>query len=156
MLLASAVVLALLVPTQQRAIAKGVFFDPDSPAGKEYALPLDQARDEAAGVGMSDGPAGKKAPLFGEGVSGRGSGPGASGGDTNGSGSGVGRTQAPGGNGAEGQGSRRLHAPAIAVAISSPDRDYALSSRILWIAAIVALGGIVGLVLRAVQRPRPA
>jgi hypothetical protein len=156
MLLAGAVVLALLVPSQQRANAKGVFFDPDSPAGKEYALPLDQARDEAAGVGKSDGPAGEKAPLFGEGVSGRGSGPGSgpSGGGMRG-GSGADRTEAPTGSGGRGQGSQRLRAPAAAAAaISSADDPYALSSAILWIAAIVTLGGIAGLVLRAAQRPR--
>lgn len=159
MLLASAVVLALLVPSQQQAIAKGVFFDPDSPAGKEYALPLDQARDEAAGIGKSDGPSGKRAPLFGEGVSGRGSGPGpsASGGGTGGR-SGADRSKTPAGSGGrgQGQGPQPLHPPTTAAAaISSADGHYALSSAVLWIAAIVVLGGIAGLVLRAVQRPRP-
>ncbi|HXR29817.1 MAG TPA: hypothetical protein VN752_01585 [Solirubrobacterales bacterium] len=154
MLLAGAVVLALLVPTPQRALAKEeVFFDPDSPAGKEYALPLDQARDEAAGVGKSDGPAGEKAPLFGEGVSrgGSGPGPGSSGGSTDGA-PGADRAGATtGGGGRErGRGSQPLQA-----AISSADGHYALSSAILWVAAIIALGGIAGLVLRAVQRPRP-
>ncbi len=157
MLLAIAVVLALLVPSQQRASAKGVFFDPDSPAGKEYALPLDQAREEAAG-GKSDGPAGKRAPLFGEGVSGRGSGPGASGGGAGG-GPGTDRGVAPAGNGTRGRGQgSQQHSPAAvaaAVAISKAEDDYALSSAILWIAAIVALGGIAALALKAAQRPRP-
>jgi hypothetical protein len=156
MLLTGAVVFALLVPYQQRAVAKGVFFDPDSPAGKEYALPLDQARDEAAGVHQSDGPAGKKAPLFGEGVSGRGSGPrqGASGGGAGG-GSGADHAEAPAGSGARGQGQGLPAAAVTAAAISSTDDDYALSSAILWVAAIVVLGGIAGLALRAAQRPRP-
>lgn len=156
MLLAGAVALALLIPPQQRAMAKGVFFDPDSPAGKEYALPLDQAREEAVG-GKSDGPAGKKAPLFGEGVSGRGSGPGASGGSTGG-GSGADRAGAPAGSGGGdgGQGAQRLAATAAASAvISSAKDDYALSNAILWVAAILALGGIAALVLRVAQRPRP-
>jgi hypothetical protein len=154
MLLAAAVALALLVPSQ-RAIAKEVFFDPDSPAGKEYALPLDQARDEAAGVGKSDGPAGEKAPPFGEGVSRGGSGPGPG---TDGGGTAGIHAGALAGNGAraQGRGSERLHAREAAAAISSAGGDYALSSAILWIAAILALGGIVGLVLRAVQRLRPA
>ncbi len=40
--------------------------DPDSPAGTEYAIPLDKARDEADGdSGRSTG----AAPLFGEGIS---------------------------------------------------------------------------------------
>lgn len=154
MLLAAAVVLALLVP-QQRAIAKGVFFDPDSPAGKEYALPLDQAREEAAG-GKSDGPAGKRAPLFGEGVSGRGSGPGAGGGTGGESGGDQAGSTAGDGDGGEGQGPQRFAAGvATAAAISSADDGYALSNAILWVAAILALGGIAALVLRAAQRSRP-
>jgi hypothetical protein len=156
MLLAGAVVLALLVPSQQRAAAKGVFFDPNSPAGKEYALPLDQARDEAAGAGKSDRPVGEKAPLFGEGVSRRGSAPlpaagggGASGGSGSSGGSDV---------GGQGQGPQRLPATAAATAAASSaaDDSYALSSAILWVAAILALGGIAGLVLRVLQPPRPA
>jgi len=156
MLLAAAVALALLAPSQPRAAEKGVFFDPDTPAGKEYALPLDQAREEAAGIGKSDGPSGKKAPLFGEGVSGRGSGPGAGGG-SGGSGPNGNGTSAAAGNGAGGQGQvsqRRGATVAATAAISSAD-DYALSSAILWVAAIVALGGIAALALRAAQRPRP-
>jgi|SRR5829696_7351368 len=43
----------------------GVFVDPDSPAGKEYAIPLDEARREAAGGGGA-GRAGQ--PLFGAGI----------------------------------------------------------------------------------------
>jgi hypothetical protein len=43
----------------------GVFVDPDSPSGKEYAVPLDQARGEAAGGGKS---APGEEPLFGEGI----------------------------------------------------------------------------------------
>jgi hypothetical protein len=72
-LLTAAVGVALLLP-QPQAMAGEVHFDPDSPAGKEYALPLDRARDEAAGTAQSDGPAGESSPLFGEGVSGSGGG----------------------------------------------------------------------------------
>ncbi len=42
------------------AASSGVVVDPDSPAGKEYAIPLQQARREAA--------AGKEAPSGGSGV----------------------------------------------------------------------------------------
>jgi hypothetical protein len=48
---------------------KGVFVDPDSPAGKEYAIPLDQARrDAGAGgnTGRDSGTGGQ--PLFGVGI----------------------------------------------------------------------------------------
>lgn len=150
-LLTAAVTLALLLLPQARALAGEVHFDSDSPAGKEYALPLDQARDEAAGVGKSDGPAGEKAPLFGEGVS-------SGGGGASGGGSpGADRTgdEPAGQNGREpqGSGSTPSTATAAAIASASSDNGYDLSSGILWILAVVALGGIAGLVLRGFQRP---
>jgi hypothetical protein len=48
---------------------EGVFFDPDTPAGKEYAIPLDEARRDAGG-GRRAGPAneGGDQPLFGVGI----------------------------------------------------------------------------------------
>jgi hypothetical protein len=39
----------------------GVHYDPDSPSGQEYALPLDQARDQGGGKGRDAAP-------FGEGI----------------------------------------------------------------------------------------
>jgi hypothetical protein len=84
-------VLALLAPAAAGAASgdePGVHVDPDSPAGKEYAIPLERARQEATGTGRSNragGPASGgsasgttgtsgttgiagKAPLFGEGI----------------------------------------------------------------------------------------
>jgi hypothetical protein len=144
MLLTAAAALALLL-LPQPVLAGEVHFDPDSPAGKEYALPLDRARDEAAGVGESDGPAGEKAPLFGAGVSGGGGG---AGGDAG-----------PGAEGAgKGSRDRQSHSthpnPPVTAAIASADGGYDLSNAILWIVAIVALGGIAGLALRGIQGPR--
>jgi len=50
----------------------GVFVDPGSPSGKEYVLPIDRARAEAAGSKKTQkGPDSEKAPLFGEGVDGK-------------------------------------------------------------------------------------
>jgi hypothetical protein len=51
----------------------GVFIDPDSPAGTEYAIPLDQARREATGgkAGPGSTSAGQE-PLFGAGITRRG------------------------------------------------------------------------------------
>jgi hypothetical protein len=48
---------------------RGVFIDPDSPAGTEYAIPLDAARRDAAGgkAGLGSAPAGAQ-PLFGAGI----------------------------------------------------------------------------------------
>ena len=73
----------------------GVFVDPDSPAGTEYAVPLEQARQEATGTSGA-GAAGISGdqPLFGVGIE-RSS----SGGAKGAKGSGV-----PGGGGSDGRG----------------------------------------------------
>lgn len=148
-LLTASVVAALLLLPQASALAGEVHFDPESPAGKEYALPLDQAREEAAGVGKTDGPAGEKSPLFGEGVSSGGGG--TPGGGQNGDGSG-GNT--PGGSG-QGHPSQADRPPAaVAAAISRNDSSYSFSSAILWIVAFIALSGLAALGLRTLQRPR--
>jgi hypothetical protein len=48
---------------------EGVFVDPDSPAGKEYAIPLEQARRDAAGGGKpGHGSEGGGESLFGAGI----------------------------------------------------------------------------------------
>jgi hypothetical protein len=65
--------LLLVVAHPAAAQEDGVFVDPDSPAGKEYAIPIDQARGETAGGGNR--PAGEE-PLFGEGIEPAGGGPG--------------------------------------------------------------------------------
>jgi hypothetical protein len=51
----------------------GIFVDPDTPAGKEYAIPLDQARQEAVGESRGTRISGGSMPtsagaLFGEGI----------------------------------------------------------------------------------------
>lgn len=152
-LLAATVATALLLLPQQHALAGEVHFDADSPAGKEYALPLDQAREEAAGAGKTDGPAGEKAPLFGEGVSNAGGGTGTGGGSAGGAGgetaTGGGESQSQGGQAAE------RSSAAVAAALAGDDNGYAMSSALLWILAIAALAGIAALLLRALQRPRP-
>jgi len=48
---------------------EGVTVDPNSPSGKEYALPIDRARAQAAQADKK-GSSPRKAPLFGEGVGG--------------------------------------------------------------------------------------
>jgi hypothetical protein len=75
MLLTVSVVLATLAgPGVGGAAAapSGVHFDPDSPAGQEYALPLERAREEASGNQGQSGSKGEGAALFGAGVSGGG------------------------------------------------------------------------------------
>lgn len=67
-----ALILALYAPTTYAQTEDGVTVDPDSPAGKEYALPIDQARRDATdGEDARRGgkaPAGAPPPAFGEGV----------------------------------------------------------------------------------------
>jgi len=80
----------LLTAPRAAAAPDEVIFDPGSPAGKEYAIPLDDARrgaeggGGAGGAGSSAGPAGRSGianpPLFGAGVKPERSGGGSSGG----------------------------------------------------------------------------
>ncbi len=80
----------LLAAPRAAAAPDEVIFDPGSPAGKEYAIPLDDARrgaegaGGAGGAGSSAGPAGRSdianPPLFGAGVKPERSGGGSSGG----------------------------------------------------------------------------
>jgi hypothetical protein len=57
--------LAAVAAPPAAAQQDGVFVDPESPAGKEYAVPLDQARGEASG---GEGSASRNEALFGEGI----------------------------------------------------------------------------------------
>jgi hypothetical protein len=68
-----AVLLGLTLAPSAGAQEPGVFVDPDSPAGKEYAIPLEQARREAAGgasgrEGGGDAGGSGAQPLFGVGI----------------------------------------------------------------------------------------
>jgi hypothetical protein len=139
--------LAWLASSAQPATAKGVFFDPNSPAGKEYALPLDQARDEATGGGGSDRAAGVAAPLFGAGItrhdSKSGQAPGPSGEGTGRRASGDGKHGGQGGSAA---------GPVAVARISEAGGGYPMSSGAALVAAIVLLGGALGLALRGLQR----
>ncbi|HEV2060394.1 MAG TPA: hypothetical protein VGR11_13645 [Solirubrobacteraceae bacterium] len=47
-----------------------VFVDPGSPSGKEYALPIDRAREQGSSTQRQPQKLREKAPLFGEGVEG--------------------------------------------------------------------------------------
>ena len=63
LLIASAVLATIVGPGVWGAAAAsgGVHFDPNSPAGQEYALPLERAREEAAGTqGQSDSKGGRR------------------------------------------------------------------------------------------------
>src|SRR5215213_8681592 len=81
------------------ATPPGLHVDPDSPGGKEYAIPLDQARDDATGGGSQYGGGGSGSHLFGVGVGGSDGGSGAGSGSDGGSGSGDPDTGGSGGSG---------------------------------------------------------
>jgi hypothetical protein len=141
------------------AAADEVHFDPDSPAGKEYALPLSQARDEATGGGDAEAPGGGgqsggpeantgegETPLFGVGV-------------------GADSTRGPGGGGpAQGQsgepgtdrssGPASGGAPGTAALLQSSEAgsSYPLTSGALLLTAILLLGIGLGVGLRSFPR----
>jgi hypothetical protein len=62
----TALLLAATAAPPAAAQEDGVFVDPDSPAGVEYAIPLQEARRQAAGGRRADPGSGR--PLFGEGI----------------------------------------------------------------------------------------
>jgi hypothetical protein len=93
-LVAAIAVAALAAPGAAYAIDPGVNYDPGSPAGKEYAIPLVEGRSDAAGT--TNQRSGGNIP-FGVGIKP----PGGNGGGENGSGRGAGGTggSGPGGHG---------------------------------------------------------
>jgi hypothetical protein len=141
----------------------GVFVDPDSPAGKEYAIPLEEARRQAAGGG-GDGPSSGQ-PLFGEGIErAEGSASGSDGGgsrDRDGSRGGAG---APGGRGSvqpdggedASEGARGIlpssQRSAAIEAAAADGSDGLLTAGIA--AAVLAAGLLAGLGLRRLLKAR--
>lgn len=133
-----------------RAQAGEVHFDPESPAGKEYALPLQQARHEALGPGGGEGDGGSAAaaaPLFGVGV-----GDGPSGGESR-------RphrdSTAPRSGGAPPSSSHSSPpasdgSPSLAAkALSATDSSFPVGQAVLLLAGLLLLGVAFGLGLRA-------
>jgi hypothetical protein len=153
----------LASPQAASALEPGVHVDPGSPAAKEYALPLDQARQ--TGTESSSQPS-SEGGLFGAGIK-----PPGSGGSSHGGGGGTGGS-ATGGHEANATG----HAapPAQGASATSPSqarlaqaalraaREQGSSGgngSILALVgggvAILVLGGFGGTVLRHSRRPRP-
>jgi hypothetical protein len=64
-----ALTVSVLAPAAPAAAEKGVHVDPDSPAGKEYAIPFESAREDAAGGKGDRGGSQGNAPMFGVGIS---------------------------------------------------------------------------------------
>jgi len=141
-----------------RAQEEGVFVDPGSPTGKEYAIPLDSARRQAD---PSGGGAGAAPPIFGEGIvpSAGGAGGVNAGPPAAGSGeAGAPREESPpegagdGGNASAESAASRDGAAAVAAATQNPGAPsggfgtpliVALSA-----AGLLLAGGLAGLVIR--------
>ena len=136
--------LAMLVSAVPAAAQEGLHVDPESPAGKEYALPLDSARREAQGKGAAGKTSGK-APLFGEGIRAAGGRGPARGGDRA---TPADRTRAAAR--ARGKGGRRGPAEAT-IPTAGSDGSATLTSVGIALAALLAAGGL-GLLLRRVLR----
>ena len=142
--------LSVLVLAAPAALAQDdeVFVDPGSPSGKEYALPVDSARKQAAKDGQKRSSRTQAAPLFGEGVGDRsddakasGS-AGASGSRDDGDGGSTGQTRGSGADSAQ-AGTATLKAQA-----ASPDGGIGLAAVLGVGVGVLALGAGIGLLLR--------
>jgi hypothetical protein len=152
----------LLVPVAPAAAQEsGVHVDPDSPAGKEYAIPIEQARRQAAGASTSKdgGRASGDAALFGAGIAprsgGRGS-SGQSGGGTGGGGSSGSNPSGGGGSkGASGGQAANTAAARRALAVASSDSGSSATFQTAAIAlAVLLAGGLIGGVMLRLNRGR--
>jgi hypothetical protein len=128
------------VPAGPSAAQPGVHVDPGSPAGKEYALPLDQARRDGGSAGAGHKSQSGRSALFGEGIKPS-------------PGHGAGKT---GGGATHGMGGRSRQTPASEAArLSSPATagggSPALTDGGIAVAVLLAAGGF-GLLLRRVLR----
>lgn len=137
------------------AAEKGVHFDPGSPAGTEYALPLAQARNEGSGKsGVGKDGSVEPAPLFGEGVGGPGSSAGAAA-----PGGGAHPAAHPGGNGRAGTGGGGATgggAGAAAAGRLPTERSYSSGGALLLGALILIAAAGAGYGLRRASGPRSA
>lgn len=150
--------ICLLAAPSAGATPPGLHVDPNSPGGKEYAIPLDQARDQATGGGSQSSGGGSGSHLFGVGVGGSGGGgsgsagtasSGGGGGSTSGGSSsggshgsgGSGHSRASGSTGAGSGGSHNRLSP-LNVAAANPESGAQ--------APLLVLGGSAGIVFAGV------
>jgi hypothetical protein len=150
-----AAVLAVGLPGTATAAEPGVHIDPGSPAGKEYALPIEQARRDAVppgggpggggggggAGGGSSGPGGS--PLFGAGILAQASSSAARDGAAARSSGGAGK----------GATARRASGPALP-APASTGAAADTNQTLLLAIAVLAAGGLSGLAVRRFRRPR--
>jgi hypothetical protein len=136
---------------------KGLHVDPHSPAGTEYAVPLDSGRQPGGGSGGGD-------PRFGAGITppSHTQGSGSAGTTTAGSGGGgAGGSQDRGGSAGPGGTSKSGQAgasgrPAAAVSVPAPASYSSAGPLIALIAAILLAGCSLGLLARRRARSRQA
>ena len=145
------ILIALVLPSGASAQEDGVFVDPEGPAGKEYAIPLDQARRQGsarggAGRGGVEPGAPGSAPLFGEGVSRAGTRGRSRGGDSGGSGGEDGRDGRSGGRGGEAGGDARFPTAAALDTEGSGASAGVVTGGVAL--AVVLIGLLLGLALR--------
>lgn len=157
--LVGAAILAGLGAAPAGAAEKGVHFDPGSPAGTEYALPLSQARNEASGKsGVAKDGSVEPAPLFGQGVGG----PGGSTGAESRSGAGTGGAQRTGNGrdanpGGENGGPTPREGSPTAIGGRLPtDTEYSPDGALLIGALILVAAAGAGYGLRRASGPRSA
>jgi hypothetical protein len=148
----TAIAFAIPLSAQAAAPEPGVTFDPGSPAGKEYAIPIAQGRADGAGSGGNSS-SDAKTP-FGIGIKppGSGNGGGGRGGGSNHAG-GTGGTNVPGPTG--GTGSRVD--PSLRSRIGHAEEPGGTELWTLGIGlAVVLLAGVLALALRRGRPEQPA
>jgi len=133
-----------------------IFVDPGSPSGKEYALPIDRARKEAARdtKGAKDAKGQSATPLFGEGVDAA-STPGASGRRAGGGGKAAADDANPSAAGT-GAGSRETAPKTLKAQAAAPDGGIGVAAIIGGVSVgVLLLGAAIGVLLRR-RASRPA
>jgi hypothetical protein len=143
----SFLVFALGLPASAAAqIDPGINYDPGSPAGKEYAIPLAEGRSE--GAGTSDPRVGGNV-AFGVGVEPPGGGPGGSGG-TGGAGTGGSEPAGPGEPGGGGRADGRVEDQRGGAAASPSLAEAESQSGTAWQTLVMALAVLLPAALLAV------
>jgi hypothetical protein len=150
--------LAAIMPAAAAAKDE-IFVDPGSPSAKEYALPVDSARRQAAGTAGKGTASGQPAPLFGEGVaaeSPRRSGAGSGASNRSGSGSGHGAADAAPARGARSPGAASAGPDAgpLRATAAAPDGGLGALAIVGGVGVAVLLAGAgIGLLLRRRAAP---
>jgi hypothetical protein len=161
-LVALAISCSTAAASSGNGLEPGVHVDPGSPAAKEYALPLNQARQTG---GVSSRESSPEAALFGAGIKPTGSGGSGSGGSPRaGSGShgagATGRHPVSGASSGNGPSPGSAALPAAVVRAARDQGSSGGSGSLLALLgggiAILVLGGFGGTVLRHSRRPTPS